>query len=188
MSFPSSLRLALEFDAEALARDAAALAEWERHFNTGTYDGDWSGVAFRSTGGIITLLGDPNAPGEFKDTEALARSQNVRAAIEQFACDMNSVRFLRLGVGANIREHRDYGLGLEESGEARIHIPVVTDPLVEFVLDDRRIDMQPGECWYLDVNKHHSVYNGSPRPRIHLVIDAIANDWLYARLRDAEAA
>ena len=48
--------------------------------------------------------------------------------------------------------------------------------------------MQPGECWYLDVNKFHTVYNGSARPRIHLVIDAVANDWLYARLREAEAA
>jgi len=182
------LKLALRFDAEALAADAAALEAWEAHFNTGTYAGDWSGVALRSAGGRVSIAPDLHSQQGFADTEMLDRCPNVRAAMARFACDLNGVRFLRLGPGAEIREHRDYGLGLDDSGEARIHIPVVTDPAVEFLLADRPVEMRPGECWYLDVNKHHAVYNRSARPRIHLVLDAVANDWLYGLLHEAEAA
>lgn len=187
MSFPNSLRLPLRFDAEALARDAAGCERWDAHFNAGTYDGDWSGVPLRSKGGAVALLADPEAPGAFAETGALARCPNVRDALARFRCELHAVRFLRLGAGAEIREHRDYGLGLEESGEARIHIPVVTGPGVEFVLADAVIEMQPGECWYLNVNRHHAVYNGSDRARIHLVVDAVANEWLYGLLNAAEA-
>lgn len=38
--------------------------------------------------------------------------------------------------------------------------------------------MKPGELWYLNVNRYHSVTNGGSTDRIHLVIDCIVNDWL----------
>ena len=187
-TFPDRVRLAMRFDANALARDAAALADWEAHFNQSTYEGDWSGVALRTNGGRASLVVDPLAARPFADTPALARCPAVRAALEQFRCDLHGVRFLRLGVGARILEHRDYGLGLDESGEARLHIAVATEPGVEFLLGEKPVVMEAGECWYLDVNRHHEVYNGGRRPRIHLVVDAVANDWLRDRLHEAVGA
>ncbi len=38
--------------------------------------------------------------------------------------------------------------------------------------------LQEGECWYMNFNLPHSLYNGSDTDRIHLVIDAEVNDWV----------
>jgi quercetin dioxygenase-like cupin family protein len=65
-----------------------------------------------------------------------------------------------------------------EDGCARIHIPVKTSSEVEFYLDGKRIEMNEGEAWYLNLNLPHRVENKSPNERVHLVIDCIANDWL----------
>jgi len=183
------LRLPLSFDAAALERDAEGLTSWEPHFNAGNYSGEWSGVALRTNAGAETLYADPAATARpFEDTPALARCSGVRDALARLKTTFHGVRFLRLGAGARIHEHRDYGLGLDDSNEARLHIPVVSDPGVEFVLADTPVDMRPGELWYIDVNRYHEVTNASARPRIHLVIDAVANEWLRAQLASAEAA
>jgi mannose-6-phosphate isomerase-like protein (cupin superfamily) len=177
------LLMPLRFDATALLADAQALdgSAWEKHFNAGTYQGDWSGVALRSNGGRAALYPNAHTDEAFADTPLLAHCPNVRQALQAFSCEMTSVRFLRLGPGARILEHRDYGLTLE-GGEARMHICVQSNERVEFLLDARPVVMAEGECWYLDVNKPHSVANLGTQPRIHLVIDCMVNAWLRERM------
>jgi hypothetical protein len=89
------------------------------------------------------------------------------------------VRLLRLAAGSIIREHTDSSLG-EEGGDVRLHIPVVTNPSVEFYLAGKRVPMQAGECWYLDLSLPHRVQNLGASERVHLVIDCVLNDWLRA--------
>jgi mannose-6-phosphate isomerase-like protein (cupin superfamily) len=187
--FPDRVQLPFRFDAPALAADARGLNEiaWERHFNTAYYEGDWSGAALRSTGGRISLYPDPTPGASYEDTPLLARCPGVRTVLATLRCPLTSVRFLRLGAGARVREHTDYKLGFED-GEVRLHIPVVTGPGVEFVLDGREIAMEPGECWYVDVNRPHRVANPGPNSRIHLVIDCIVDDWLHEILVSAAGA
>jgi hypothetical protein len=81
-----------------------------------------------------------------------------------------------------IKEHRDHDLAAEH-GAARLHIPIVTNPAVDFVLNGRRVVMAAGECWYLRLSDPHSVDNGGA-DRIHLVIDIVANDW-FRQLLDS---
>ena len=38
--------------------------------------------------------------------------------------------------------------------------------------------MGEGECWYLRLSDPHEVRNGGDTDRVHLVVDAVANDWL----------
>ena len=187
MTLPDRLRLPLRFDADALAAEALAFAEshWERHFNTAYYEGDWSGIALRATGGQVSLYSDPAAGAAgFADTPALAQAPALRAALAAFGCPLTSARLLRLGAGARIREHRDYNIGLE-FGELRVHVPLVTGPGVEFLLDDCALAMQPGECWYVDVTRRHQVMNPGPAARIHLVVDCVVDAWLRALLAQA---
>jgi hypothetical protein len=84
---------------------------------------------------------------------------------------------LRLGAAARIREHRDYDLGYEE-GQVRLHVRIVTGPEVDFFLDAHRLEMNEGECWYLDLSLPHWVENRGATDRIHLVIDCELNEWL----------
>jgi len=181
---PKAHRLAFQFDPARLQADMDALApaEWVPHFNKGYYEKEWSGVALRSVGGHPTqLYPDPTAHGAFADTEVLARCPYLAEVLATFKCPLTAVRLLKLGMGARIREHRDYNLGYED-GEIRLHIPVRTHPDVDFFLAGERLSLHEGECWYLDLNLPHRLENRSPLDRVHLVIDCVVDDWLKAQL------
>ena len=172
-------RLPLLFDPAGLQADLATLGggEWSAHFNTQFFDGDWSGVALRAAEGAASPMYADTTHHDFANTGLLRQCRHLRAAVESFQCPLRSVRLLKLAAGSNIREHRDYDLGYD-AGEVRIHVPVVTNPGVEFFLDGRRIVMNEGECWYLDLSLPHRVQNRSAADRVHLVIDCQLNDWL----------
>ena len=175
----STLKLPFAFDVQRVQVDLNNFGphDWTPHFNTQYYEGDWSGIALRAAADAhVSLYPDPTAEN-YVDTKALGLCPSVRTILAAFECQTESVRFLRLGAGAKIREHRDYKLSIED-GVARIHIPVKTSAAVEFYLDGNRIDMREGEAWYLNFNLPHRVANNSDEERIHLVIDCIANDWL----------
>jgi hypothetical protein len=183
------LKLPISFDAEALAAEALAFddAEWLKHFNTQYYQGDWSGVPLRAPYGRVTILPDPAGTAPYADTPLLERCPAARGVLRTLPCETTSVRLLRLGPDASIREHRDYNIGFE-FGEIRLHVPVVTGPGVEFVRDGRAVHMSPGECWFIDVERPHSVVNPGPGVRIHLVIDCVVNDELRRLLDEAGGA
>ena len=139
-----TFRLPFNFDAGPLRADLSALSDddWVPHFNTRYYEGDWSAAALRSVGGRTgQIYPDPAAREPFADTPLAARCPNVRAVLQRFACPLLSVRFLKLAAGSVIREHRDLNLGYED-GELRLHIPVQTNPQVEFYLNGRQISLQ----------------------------------------------
>lgn len=181
----TAIKLPLEFDAGTLAAEVAELGadEWVPHFNAAYYEGDWSGVSLRSVGGLTKMLfSDPSRRDEFADTPLVARFRGLAAAMGQFHCPLEAVRLLRLGPHARIREHSDIDLGLE-IGEVRIHVPVTSNPDVGFYLNGQRIDMQPGEAWFLELSLPHRVENDGAGDRVHLVVDCRLNDWLGEMLK-----
>jgi len=184
-----ALRLPFRFEPELLHADLdVALREaWVQHFNQGYYEGDWSGLALRAPIGATSLYPGATGPaGEFADTPVLPRCPAFQAVLAGFLCPLKSVRLLRLKAGSVIREHADPGLGYA-AGEVRIHVPVRTNPQVEFYVDQERIVMREGECWYLALENLHRVQNLGPTDRIHLVIDCLVNDWLRGVLEAANA-
>jgi GNAT superfamily N-acetyltransferase len=186
---PDAVKLPLRFDATRMQADLARIMadEFVPHFNAAYYQGDWSAVPLRSLGGRTDqIYPDPTARNAFADTPLLARCPYISEVLMTLLCPLQSVRFLRLKVGSVIKEHRDHELGFED-GEVRLHIPVITNPEVEFVLNQIRVVMNEGECWYLNVNQPHRVANRGPTDRIHLVIDCVVNDWLRDRLLAAAA-
>jgi hypothetical protein len=180
----SCIRLPLLFDPDRLRADVDALLpeDWVPHFNASYYQGDWSGVALRSVGGVArALYPDPDPRGSWEDTEILSRCPALAAAVDAFECERTSVRLLRLGPGASVREHTDYNLGYDD-GEVRFHVPVQTNPNAVFELEGRPLEMLPGETWYVDFNLRHRVAIGGVEPRIHLVVDCVVNDWVSRTL------
>ncbi len=181
------IKLPLQFDPERLQADLMKIVggEFIPHFNTAYYQGDWSVVPFRSTSGRADqIYPDPTAK-EFKDTPLLARCPYVQEVLAAFPCPQLAVRFMRLKAGSSIREHKDHCLGFAD-GEIRLHIPVTTNPEVEFMLNHARVVMREGECWYLDLNLPHSVVNRGATDRVHLVLDCVVNDWLRETLLTAD--
>lgn len=189
---PDRIRLPMDFDPAPLAADLAAFAEadWTRHFIRDNYEGDWSAIPLRAAAGEthpIRLIGQQRFELEFVDTGFLARAPAAAAALARFQCPLKAVRLMRLAAGSAIREHVDPGIDAAE-GWARIHVPILTGPEVVFLLAGRRVDMTPGSAWYLRLEEPHAATNDGTGPRVHLVIDAVVNDWLLAMLRAGAAA
>jgi hypothetical protein len=176
----SSFKLPFHFDPEALRSDLNRIApdEWVAHFNRDYFEGEWAGVALRSTGGDPRqLYSRRETEFLFADTPTLQRCPYVRDILTTFQCRLQAVRFLKLAAGSRIKEHRDYDLGYQD-GQLRFHIPITTNPEVQFFLDAHRIELQAGECWYLDLSLPHWIENRGATDRIHLVIDCELNEWL----------
>lgn len=180
----TSVKFPFEFDAVRLARDATAFepSEWAPHFNIHNYAGDWSAIPLRAVKGANSeIFPDTDDALGYFETDFMTRCRYVREVMTFLQCELQTVRFLKLGAGSEIRRHRDYELGPED-GFIRVHIPAITNDKVTFTLDDRPISLSPGEAWFLNVNKYHSVKNEGPTDRIHLVIDCVMNDWLNSYL------
>ena len=183
-----ALRLPFHFDPGGLQSDLEiALREtWVGHFNQGYYEGDWSGLPLRALPGAARLTpGIGEGSNVYEDTPMLARCPAFQAVLARFSCPLKSVRLLRLKAGSIIREHADPDLGYA-AGEVRVHIPVRTNPQVEFYVKGERVVMQEGECWYLALENPHRVQNLGRADRIHLVIDCQVTDWLRGVLEAAD--
>jgi hypothetical protein len=177
-------KLPLRFDAGRLAADLdrVPVHEWKPHYNSEDYVGAWSGAALRSAGGVAgKIYPDPGATQPFADTALLECCPYFREVLAQFQCPLKAVRLLRLAPGARVREHRDPNLGLED-GEARLHVPITTNPDVLFFVNGHSLRMGVGETWYVNFGLPHRVANRGQSDRVHLVIDCIANDWLRSHL------
>jgi len=185
----SSFKLPFHFNPEALRFDLARISpdEWVAHFNQDYFEGEWSGVSLRSSSGDSRQLNSRTAPEiSFTDTPTLQRCQYVREILATFQCTLRAVRFLKLAAGSRIREHRDSDLGYED-GQMRFHIPVTTNPDLQFFLDAHRVELQPGECWYLNLSLPHWVENRGTTDRVHLVIDCQLNEWIRGFLPPDES-
>ncbi len=180
------IRFDQQFDAARLQQEVARLetAEWHAHFNRRDYEGDWTTLQLRSLHGRLennaaVQVGTMRGDNAFRDTELLAQCPYHQEVIDFFQIEKTSVRLMKLDAGAIIRPHHDHNLNYEE-GEVRLHIPVMTNPQLEFYLEAERLPMAEGSCWYLNLSLEHQVINAGPTPRVHLVIDGLVNDWLRA--------
>lgn len=157
--------------------DALRPEDWLPHFNKYDYEGEWTVLSLRSPGGKPNAFAEALNNEGFADTELMQQCPSVHELAGRIQCEIKSIRLLNLKPGAVIKEHTDRELHFEK-GEARLHFPVFTNPQVEFFLDNTRLTMQEGECWYINANLPHRLANKSSKDRIHLIIDCKVNDWL----------
>lgn len=179
MTLPDRLKLPVSFAPERLQADLERLeaSDWIAHFVRENYDGDWSVLPLRGPRGashpVLMAYSDPTCT-EFEDTPFLERCPAFREVLATFPFELHAVRLMSLSPGSRIKEHRDHDLSLED-GAIRLHIPVRTNEAVDFLLNEERVDLREGECWYLRLCDPHSVHNGGPESRVHLVLDAPAS-------------
>ena len=185
------IRLPFQFDAAAMRADLRRIEDeaWVRHFVTQNYEGDWTVLALRApasaTHPVQMIYSDPSCD-TYADTPLLAACPAIGAVLHAFDCPLESVRLMRLGAGSIIKTHTDHDLDVEH-GRVRLHVPIDTNPGVDFRLNDEQVVLGEGECWYLRLSDPHSVANRGDRDRVHLVIDAIVSPWLREQLELADA-
>jgi Aspartyl/Asparaginyl beta-hydroxylase len=91
---------------------------------------------------------------------------------------------MRLAPGSTGKEHSDHDLAFE-NGTVRIHIPVVSNAGVDFRLNGTCRTMPAASSRYPRLSDPHSVANGGAGERVHLVIDAVFNDWAAMQIARA---
>lgn len=160
---------------------------WLPHVNRGDYDGGWEVLPLRcqrqhvNAHPILQGFSLNAATDGWGNLPAMEQCPSIRQLLNQLECPLKSVRLMRLHAGANIRPHRDHGLHLG-CGEARMHVPVWTNPDVHFTVAGREMPMRAGEVWYFNADEEHAVANHSQEARTHLVIDCVATPWLVHRI------
>ncbi len=184
-------RLDFQVPLEDLKQDVIRLqnAEWVPHVNQKDYQGSWDVLPLRCLAehesahpimqGFAIQTGD-----DWINLSVLEQLPAIRQALNFLQCPVKSMRLMRLHAGAEIKPHRDHGLSAEY-GEARLHIPIESNELLEFRINNELVPMREGELWYLNVDQTHQVVNRGNRNRINLVIDCVANDWLKQKIQES---
>ena len=88
---------------------------------------------------------------------------------------LGRVRILKLDTRTSLSYHRD--------PEARLHIPIITNPGALMIVEKAAHHMKAdGGVYYMDTTKYHTALNGGNQPRIHLVatiVDENKEEELY---------
>jgi hypothetical protein len=173
------IKFPFHFDVKQLQSDIETISnnKWIAHYNKNDYEGNWTSLSLFSVDGKSeTIYASPTISETIFETEILSSCAYLKEVLDHFLFKKTCVRLLRLAANAEVKPHSDNCLGYED-GTFRLHIPIITNPDVEFILDNQRLVMNEGECWYINANFIHSVANKGKEDRIHLVIDGIRNDW-----------
>lgn len=173
------LRLPIKFDADALAKEASSLprSAWVAHPNA--FPGN-NAVRLITTGGMPTdALGGSMGP-----TEYLRACPYIMELMSELGCTWGRSRFMGLAPGAEVPAHVDSHYYWRT--HIRIHVPVITNPGVEFTCGGETVHMTAGECWVFDSFKRHEVHNRGDAHRVHLVIDTVGGGKLWDFIEQAE--
>jgi len=95
--------------------------------------------------------------------------------------------FYYLDPGAVLHPHRDL-TGASMNNRIRFHVPVITNPGVEFIVNNEKIKMAPGDLWCLDTSYVHSVRNDGDETRVHIIVECNINAEIKKRLPNGYSA
>lgn len=166
------LKLPRRYCAETLAAEVSALPReaWIAH--PGKLAGN-DAVPLITPGGAITnAFAGPMAP-----TEHLRKSPYIMEIMADIGAVWGRSRLMGLAPASDVPEHVDVGYYWRT--HIRLHIPVITNPKVEFTCDGRTVHMAAGECWAFDSFCLHNVRNLGTEKRVHLVLDTVGGDRLW---------
>jgi quercetin dioxygenase-like cupin family protein len=89
----------------------------------------------------------------------------------------------RLRPGGVIKPHRDSHPSFHYGH--RIHVPVVTNPRVRFMLDGRPYKLEVGQAYEINNQLTHSVMNKGSEARIHFIFDYVPPQQLGREVANA---
>lgn len=173
--------------------------DYTQHYSNYNKKGAWSAISLRGYRPDPSFIAKPvemskkwkqenDTWEEWKceDTPLREKFPYVNEILSQIPTDrIERVRFMSLAPGGGeLSRHTDQvdpHLGVTDGKMMRLHIPVITNPNMEFTSWSMHgirniVNMKEGELWYLDIRKPHMAVNNGNETRIHLVVDIEAND------------
>ncbi len=173
-------KLPIRFDTNTLAAEVNALpgSAWVPHA---------TGFPGNEAVRLVTPGGQPTDgfEGPMKPTENLARSPYIREAMAELGGVWGRSRLMGLAPGGEVPEHVDSHYHWRT--HLRIHVPVITNPGVEFTCGGETVHMAAGECWVFDSFRWHEVHNRGRERRVHLVLDTVISEPLWDLIDAAQS-
>ncbi len=176
-------RFPMRFDVERMRDELRVLdaTTWVGHYDPKISDG-WTSIPLVSRDGSMDGPDSQRVgrPGQYQRTPVVDRLPYFRSILDAFQCPQGRVRISRLLPGSVIRPHRDICREAASIafGQVRLHIPIVTNDRVMFLVGRETLRLQPGRLYYIDFTRLHSVRNDGTEPRIHLILDLRVNNFL----------
>ncbi len=176
------IQLPLLFDADVLAQEIDALGEsvWKPHPQ---------GFPGNSMLPLVAVNGEPDNEafaGPMQPTPHLQRCRYLQQLLASLGATVGRTRLMRLAGQAEVTRHADQGYYWTE--RVRVHVPIVTQPTVQFDCDGQSINMAAGECWIFDTWRLHRVLNDAALPRVHLVADTVGGEGFWNQMQGARPA
>ena len=176
-------RFPMKFDVSRMREELKLLENkpWIGHYDGALADGWFTvplvthdGSADRSESQRIGTF------GKYKRTAYVDELPYFREILDAFKCPHARIRIMRLLPGTVIREHRDTFEEVSDYsfGQVRLHIPIITNDKVVFIVGGKRYQMAEGRLYYVNFTKSHYVRNDGDEARVHLVLDLKVNDFL----------
>lgn len=178
-NLPQFVRLDRSYDPVLLLKDLNIAMEFGQVAQPFDYhNGEWRGTSLYSQGGDgKTAFAGSIGLDPFRETEVVRATPYFRKILSELNVPKRSVRLLTLAPGGEILPHRDSNIGFG-IGQLRLHLPISSNPDVEFNIDGMKCPAGVGELWFSDVARSHWVKNEGVTPRTHLVIDVEINEFL----------
>lgn len=173
------VRLPIRFDPATLVAEVKALPQsaWVPHPNK--FPGN-DAVRLITPGGIETDA----LEGRMRPTPHLLASPYMMALMGELGGVWGRSRLMGLAAGAEVPAHIDSHYYWRT--HLRIHIPIITNPGVEFTCGGETVNMAAGECWVFDSFRRHEVHNRGSEHRVHLVIDTVGGSHLWDLVKEAQ--
>ncbi|HJR82919.1 MAG TPA: aspartyl/asparaginyl beta-hydroxylase domain-containing protein [Sphingomicrobium sp.] len=173
------LRLPIRFSPEALEHEVRNLPKsaWVAHPNA--FPGN-DAVRLITTGGEATDALD----GSMGPTEYLRACPYILEILAELGATWGRSRLMGLAPGAEVPAHADSHYYWRT--HIRVHVPIITNPGVEFTCGGETVHMAAGECWVFDSFQRHEVHNRGNAHRVHLVIDTVGGQGLWELIEAAQ--
>jgi hypothetical protein len=115
--------------------------------------------------------------GPMGPTPFLRQCPYIMEIMAALDCVWGRSRLMGLGPGGSVPEHID--INYYWRTHVRVHIPIITNPDVDFTCGGQTVSMVAGECWLVDTFQSHHVENRGTEQRIHLVLDTVGGERLW---------
>ncbi len=163
------IKLPLTFDVERMRAEVEAIPEsdWRPHPQ---------GHSGNSALPLIALNGNPmddGVAGTMLPTPHLEKCEYLRQVLASFETVFGRSRLMRLEGESEATLHVDTNYYWAD--RVRIHVPILTSPVIEFICNERSVHMPAGEAWIFDAWRLHNVLNPTGDQRIHLVADTVGS-------------
>lgn len=176
-------RFPIKIDLQRLQSELATLegSRWLSHYDQALADG-WTTIPLATHDGSADNENSQRLGewGKYRLTQYAEQLPYFKTVLDAFNCPFGRVRIMKLMPGSIIREHRDTYEEVSDYafGQVRLHIPIVTNDKVVFMVDGKPVKMKAGRLYYVNFSKKHYVRNDGAEPRTHFVLDLQVNDSL----------